>query len=200
MSVPSSVSKIQYTLTAAAQTLAVPFYFIANSHVRVIRTRAEAETVLTAGYSLSGAGVLTGGTLTLDGTQTQAGDRITIRRALPMTQAISYAENDKFRAKTHERGLDEATMRDQQALETAERGMLYGEGEVLTSGNRLPAVASRKERVLGFDSDGRLDMRLTVDALNTLIVANPVAGLTNVTDYGSVGDPANNVADYGSIA
>ena len=200
MSISAGTFKVQYTLTSAAQALVIPFYFIANTHVRVVRTRSSVDFVLTGGFTIAGAGVSSGGTLTLDGTQTTSGDRITIKRAIPLTQLIRYLANDRFPASTHERGLDEATMRAQQAHETADRGLRYGEGELMTSDHVLPGVASRGGRVLGFDDDGKLDLDTTLDQIRTLIIANPVNGLTSVTDYGSVGDPVDNVADYGSIA
>ena len=200
MSVPASNYKIQYVLTSAAQALAIPFYFISASHVRVIRTRYDVDSVLSSGFVIAGAGTEAGGTLTLDGTQTIAGDRITIKRNVPLTQLIEYSPNDRFPASTHERGLDEATMRAQQAYELAERGLTYGEGEVIGAGNRLPTIPERERRVVGFKTDGTLDLSVSLEDIRTIIIANPVDGLTDVTDYGSIGDPVEVVADYGSIA
>lgn len=200
MSVPASNYKVQYLLTNALAALAIPFYFVESSHVRVIRTRNDVDLPLTSGFSIAGAGVEAGGTLTLDGTQAAIGDRITIKRNVPFTQLIRYLANDKFPASTHERGLDEGTMRAQVALEVAERGLNYGEGEVVGAANRLPDVPTRERKILAFDTAGRVDMNISAEDVNTLIVANPVNALTDVTDYGSVGDPVTDVADYGSIA
>jgi hypothetical protein len=77
---------------------------------------------------------------------------------------------------------------------------VYGSGEVIGIGNMLPDVPTRERKVLGFKTDGTLDLTVSLEDLRTLIVANPVAALTDVTDYGSVGDPVTDVADYGSIA
>lgn len=200
MSVSLPDYKVQYVLTSANQALAIPFYFLQDSHIRVIRTRSHVETPLTGGFTIAGAGNPSGGTLTLDGSETQVADRITIRRNLSLTQNISYAPNDRFPASTHERGLDEATMKAQQATEIAERGFLFGEGELLTSAHRLPAVPSRERKVLGFKTDGSLDLTVSLEDIRTIIVANPLDELTDVTDYGSVGDPVTSAADYGSIA
>lgn len=200
MSVPASSYKVQYVLTSATQALAIPFYFIEAAHVRVIRTRLNVDLVLSSGFTVTGAGVQAGGTLTLDGSMTRVGDRITIRRNVPLIQSISYSPNDRFPASTHERGLDEATMKAQQAHELADRSLYYGEGEVVGEANRLPAIPGRERRLLGFDTAGRVDMSISAEDVNTLIVANPVNALTDVTDYGSVGDPVTDVADYGSIA
>lgn len=200
MSVPASTTKVQYTLTSATQVLAIPFYFVSDSHVRVIRTRLNVDTVLSAGFTLAGAGVVSGGTLTLLGTQTIVGDRITIKRNVPLTQLTSYVANDRFPASTHERALDMLTMLAQQTKEITERSLMYGEGERMNAGNVLPAVPARERKVLGFDTDGELDLSVSLEDVRTLVIANPVAALTDVTDYGSVGDPVTDVADYGSIA
>ena len=40
MSVPTNTAKVQYTLSAGAQALPVPFYFLDDSHVKVVRARS----------------------------------------------------------------------------------------------------------------------------------------------------------------
>jgi hypothetical protein len=196
----ATTAKVQYTLTSAAPALAIPFYFLENSHIVVIRTRATTEETLASGYSISGVGNPSGGTVTLDGTATDGGDRITIKRVVPLNQLTSYAPNDRFPASSHERALDRLTMIAQQISELAGRALVYGSGEVIGSGNMLPDVPTRERKILGFKTDGTLDLTVSLEDIRTLIVANPVAALTDVTDYGSVGDPVTDVADYGSIA
>lgn len=203
MSVTSQLYKVQYVLTAATQTLAVPFYFIDGSHLRVIRNReGAADLPLTVGthYTVSGAGASSGGSITLTGVAVAIGDAITVKRYAPLTQATRYLENDKFRAPTHELALDKLTMLVQQAHEKADRGLGYSEGEVIGSGNVLPEVVTRRNRLLAFDSVGHVDVGISADDVRTLVVANPVAALSGVTDYGSVGDPVTDVADYGLIS
>jgi hypothetical protein len=197
--VTSSTGKVQYVLTSGNQAVAVPFFFIENSHVRVIRTRAGVDEPLVSGFSLAGAGNEAGGTLTFTGLETQAGDRITIKRSVPLTQLVRYVPNDKFPASTHERALDRVTMILQQVLEQCDRALVYGEGEVVANNNTFPRVALRSGRIVGFDDDGNLDMTVLLDDLRTLIIANPVDGLTDVTDYGEISDAVDETADYGSI-
>jgi hypothetical protein len=198
--ISASTAKVQYNLTSGAAALAIPFYFIENSHVRVIRTRDGEDSVISAGFTISGAGNEDGGTLTLDGTTTLSQDRITIKRSIPLTQLTSYVPNDRFPASTHERALDRLTMIAQQLSELAGRSLIFGEGEVIAIGNILPGVAGRERAVLGFDVEGELDLTISMDDVRRLIVANPVDALTDVTDYGSTGDPTTEVVDYGSTA
>lgn len=196
----ATTAKVQYVLSSAAQVLAVPFYFLEASHVKVVRTRGDVDTELSGGFTLTGAGVVSGGTLTLTGSQTALGDRITIKRSVPLLQLVSYAPNDRFPASTHEGALDKLTMMMQHLSETVGRSLVYGEGELIASGNVLPGITDRARKVLGFDAHGELDLTVSLEDLRTLVIANPVAALTDVTDYGSIADAVTDVADYGSIA
>jgi len=199
--ISSTTAKVQFTLSSGDQSLAIPFYFLENSHVKVVRTRNGVDTTLSAtGYSLTGAGAEAGGTCVLTGLESAGGDRLTILRNVPASQLVDYAPNDRFPASTHERALDKLTMLGQRFLELAERALRFGEGEVIGSGNVLPNAITRADKILAFDDDGALDLSLGLDDVRTIVIANPVAALSDVTDYGSVGDPVTDVADYGSIA
>jgi hypothetical protein len=183
--------KVQFTLTSGTQTLAVPFYFLDNSHIRVVRARTgEPDEVLGigAGYTISGAGVELGGAIVLDGTMTDVGDRVTIRRNIPLTQLVEYVANDRFPASTHERALDQLTMIAQFIAEIAERSLVFGESELITDGNILPAGEDRASKVLGFDEEGNLDLSVSLEAIRTLIAANPTGSFTDLelSDLGTL--------------
>lgn len=199
MSVPASTGKVQYILTSATQALAVPFYFIDNSHVRVVRTRSGVDVPI-IGFTLTGAGNEDGGTLTLTGDGTAIGDRITIKRAVPLSQLVNYAPNDRFPASTHERALDKLTMLVQQMNEVSGRSLIYGEGEVVGAGNQIPNIVGRALKVLAFDDEGLVDVSLSLEALQRLIIYNPVDALPSVTDYGQISEAASSFADYGTIS
>lgn len=180
MSVSASTAKVQYTLVSASGALAVPFYFLENSHVRVIRTRANVETVLTTGFILSGAGVPAGGTLTLDGTQTAIADRVTIKRNVPLTQLSTYVTNDRFPAATMERNLDVLTMLVQQASEKADRALAFGEGE---TANPALSVVARASKVLGFSSTGAIQFTDPVTFAGPAQAAADAAALSETGAY-----------------
>lgn len=201
MSVTSQLYKVQYVLTSATQTLAVPFYFIDGSHLRVIRNReGVADIALAVGthYSISGAGAAAGGSITLTGVDVAIGDNITVKRYAPLTQATRYMENDKFRASSHELALDKLTMLVQQAHEKADRGLAYDEGEVVGAGNVLPGAASRAQKVVGFTAAGALDLTVSLEDIRRIILINPVAAMTSATDYGDLG-AIEETADFGTI-
>jgi hypothetical protein len=182
MSVTASTAKVQYTLVSASGALSVPFYFFENSHVRVIRTRANVETVLTTGFSLSGAGVPAGGTLTLDGTQTAIADRVTIKRNVPLTQLSTYVTNDRFPAATMERNLDVLTMLVQQASEKADRALAFGEGETFSP---ALSVVARASKVLGFSSTGAIEFTDPVTFAAPAQAAADAAALSETGAYAS---------------
>lgn len=152
MSINSSVSKVQYTLTLANQTLAVPFYFLEDTHLKVIKVAAS-QTTLTqiTHYTVTGAGNQAGGQVILTGTATAIGDVITILRNAPATQLVDYIYNGSFPAETHERALDKLTMLTQQLIATDVVGLRFQDGEVLDG---TLAKSTRSGKVFTFDANG----------------------------------------------
>lgn len=167
MSVDTSTNKAQYALSTGTETLPIPFKFFANSDLLVIRTRDNVETTLTTGFSVSGAGSDDGGSMVLSGTQTQAGDRITIINNLPSTQPQEFIPNDPFPARSQEIALDRVTLIAQKAVEIASRSLGYSPGTVMTDALRLPSIPERALKVPGFDINGNLEMRNPVEGIST---------------------------------
>ncbi|NDB70446.1 MAG: hypothetical protein EB015_21050, partial [Methylocystaceae bacterium] len=68
MTVSSTTSRADYTGNGSTTAFTVPFYFLDNTHVTVYSTviSTGVTTTLTLGtdYTLTGAGVSTGGTVT----------------------------------------------------------------------------------------------------------------------------------------
>ena len=68
MTVSSTTSKVSYTGNGVTTAFAVPFYFLEAADLQVIlRSSAGVETVqaLTTNYTVAGAGVSSGGTVTM---------------------------------------------------------------------------------------------------------------------------------------
>jgi hypothetical protein len=159
MSVATSTAKISYTLTTGSQALAVPFYFLENSHIKAIKaatsTDPKMDLVLGTDYTLSGAANPAGGTLTTIATVANGlvtGSKVVIKRNVPFDQLITYTFNDAFPSKTHEKGLDKNTMLDQQLKEQSDRAIQLPEDE---SGSvTLPSILDRANKTVGFDSTG----------------------------------------------
>lgn len=120
MTVSSTKNTVTATLTGnAAETVTIDYLFFANADLAVYvedqTTKVITVLTLDTDYSITGAGVSTGGTLTIITTQT-SGDKILIDRWLDPLQETDYIETGKFPALSHETALDRLTMMVQQAL------------------------------------------------------------------------------------
>lgn len=123
MTLSTTTSRIQYTGNAATTAFAFPYRFLANGDLTVtITTPAGATTtqVLGTDYTVTGAGLDAGGTVTMT-TPPASGELLTIRRVLDLTQEVDYQSGDPFPAETHEQALDRLTMITQQLDEALTR-------------------------------------------------------------------------------
>lgn len=103
----------------AGETVTVDFLFFKNAdlvvYVKDQTTGAITNLTLDTDYSVTGAGVSTGGTVTMITTQT-AGDKIIVDRWLDVLQPTGFPETGAFPAKSHETALDRGIMIQQQVL------------------------------------------------------------------------------------
>lgn len=123
MTLSTTTSRIQYTGNAATTAFAFPYRFLANGDLTVtITTPAGATTtqVLGTDYTVVGAGLDAGGTVTMT-VAPASGELLTIRRVLDLTQEVDYQSGDPFPAETHEQALDRLTMITQQLDEALTR-------------------------------------------------------------------------------
>jgi len=119
MTVASSTSTVSYAGDGATVAFSVPYYFLADGdlvvYVVVDSTSVPTIKTLTTHYTVTGAGNLAGGTVTML-TAPASGETIHIDRWVTPTQGVDYVENDDFPAETHEQALDRLTMLAQQAF------------------------------------------------------------------------------------
>lgn len=169
MSVATTTSKIQYTLTTGSQALSVPFYFLDNAHIKAVTVATETlpsiTLVLGTDYTLIGAGNPAGGTLTTIatiGNGLAAGSKVVIKRNVPITQPTSYSPNDAFPAKVHEAALDRGIMIAQQSDEQSDRALRFLEDD--STAAELPPIADRANKALGFNATGGIEMKTVVGA------------------------------------
>jgi hypothetical protein len=125
MTVSTSVYKAgPYAGSGTTGPFTVTFRFLANSHLRVIKTSTTgSETTLNLGvdYSVTGAGGASG-TVTLT-SPLLTGEKLTIVRNVPLTQETDYVFDDSFQAESHEQALDKLTMITQQLAEEVDRAV-----------------------------------------------------------------------------
>lgn len=114
-----------YNGNGVTTAFATGFYFTDQTYLEVIVTSsAGVETVktLTTHYTVSGAGVSGGGTVTFN-TAPASGEKVNIRSKVPYTQETDYLEGGSFSAATHEDALDKLTKITQQVKEITDRSL-----------------------------------------------------------------------------
>jgi len=162
MTVSTTIIKSFGTGDGSTSVFAYQFKIIENSDLQVfIRTNStgaeSAAKVLGTDYSMTGAGVATGGSVTfLSGKIPISGQTVVLRRNVPKTQAIDYIANDPFPAETHEEGLDRGIMVAQQNFEEVERSIKLSKTNTMTSTEFTVGATERANKVLSFDSTGEL--------------------------------------------
>mgnify|MGYP001583102289 CR=1 FL=1 len=157
MTIASQTSRISYVGDGVTTAFAVPFYFQANADIVVMlqnSSGAQSTLVLGTDYTLSGAGVSSGGTVTFTVAPTSTtGAVISIYRDPPVTQTTSYNNNDPFPAKSHEAALDKLTTLEQRTRDMISRSLRLPDSDPVLS-SQIPTVGSRANKLLGFDTNG----------------------------------------------
>ena len=165
MTIASTVSKAVYDGNGSTTLFPVPFPFVREEDLTVIRRDQRGmDTRLALGedYAVDGAGTPEGGGVTLNAAPAE-GERLLVRREPAIVQETDYQENDAFPAQTHEAALDLLTMIAQGLSERLDRAIALGPTSSFAG---LTVPDPQPGRALGWRDDG--------------------AGLTNV-DPASIG-------------
>jgi hypothetical protein len=162
MTIPAGQDlRADYDGNGSTVTFTVPFRFLQNSDLKVLRTvkSTGVETELTLdsigydGFSVSGAGQPNGGSVTVVTAPAgaPAQEKISILLNPSFDQLIDYIANDPFPAETHERGLDKVTMLSRALKEQMARALTFPESQSGAS-TTLPAPSALAPLV--WSSDG----------------------------------------------
>lgn len=206
MTVQTETSRVSYTGSGTTGPFTIPFYFLANADIRVVKqtisTGAETELTLTTDYSLTGAGVAAGGELTLVSSLSSS-FKLVIFRDPEILQDTAYPRNDPFPAESHEEAIDLLTMIAQRQSDLLGRAVRLSEGDVSGASMVVPAKVSRASKTLGFDANGAVtvyDPESAVDTADNITFLQAGTGavsrtatskmreVVSVTDFGAVGD------------
>jgi len=162
MTISSTTVRNSYSGDGSTTTFTYTFKIFQDSDIQVIiRAANGTETIktITTHYTVTGAGVSTGGTVVFTSgnipTNTQT---VVLRRNIPQTQAIDYIANDPFPAESHEEGLDRATMAIQQIQEEVTRSLKLSKTNTMTSTEFTVGAADRANKILAFDTNGELSV------------------------------------------
>ena len=158
MTVSSTTSKVSFSGNGSTTAFAVSFYFLAATDLKVTLRKSDGTEVVktySSDYTVTGAGVTSGGTVTM-GTAPASGETLVIQRNVPLTQLVDYQPNDPFPANTHEQALDKLTMEMQQLNEAVARSIKVSTTNTINSPEFAVDAATRANKVLGFDGSGEL--------------------------------------------
>lgn len=179
MTLSSTATKSTYNGDGATTAFATGFRFLANSHVTVILRDENAspvtETTWVEGthYTLTGAGVASGGTVTVATAPTDhtpaVGEKLIVKRAAPETQGSAFPAGGAFPSATVEQALDLLTMLVQQHSEEIARALILAETSP-TSGITLPEPAANA--LLAWNAaGGNLENKAAADVPLTAVTA-----------------------------
>lgn len=129
MTVQTTIKRADYTGNDVATAFNIPFFFLDETHLRLIKTdttvtpNVSTDLVLASDYAVTGAGVAAGGTATLT-VALPTGFDLAILRNPPLTQLRHYVPNDPFPAASHEGALDLLTTQVQMISEIGDRALV----------------------------------------------------------------------------
>lgn len=138
MTVETTTNRVSYTGSGTTGPFSVPFYFLEDDDLTVIKTAiadgTEETLALTTDYTVSGAADPDGGSVTLVASLSSS-YKLVIIRDPDRLQSAAYPRNDPFPAATHERAMDKLTMLVQRLRDLIDRSFRLSDGD--TSGISL---------------------------------------------------------------
>ena len=199
MTVSSTTNKASYSGNGTTTAFTVPFYFLESADLQVILRSGTTETVqtLTTNYTVAGAGVSSGGTVTML-VAPAASTTLTILRNAAATQETDLLPNDRLPAESLETALDKLTMLVQQLDEETGRSLKYPASDT-TASAQLPASTARASKFLSFDASGNPVASIGTDATTDVFlqagtgavsrsVNSKLRDFVSVKDFGALGD------------
>lgn len=185
MTIETTTARIIYTGSGTTGPFSVPFYFLEDNDLVVIKTTisdgTEETLTLTTDYTVSGAADEGGGSVTLTSSLSSL-YKLTIIRDPDMLQGTDYPANDRFPAASHERVADKLTMLVQRARDLFNRSFRLSDGNVDTVDLEISENATaRANKYLGFDSDGNLTLSQSLD-VGSVIISSYMETVLDDTD------------------
>lgn len=141
--VSSTTNRITYAGNGSTTAFAVPFYFLANADLVVIErnnsTNVETTKTITSHYTVSGAGQVAGGTVTMV-TAPASGTTLIIYRDPSKLQDLDLRNNAPLPADEVEAKLDRLTMITQRLGEQVSRCLRMTDGNPTSVNMTLPTT------------------------------------------------------------
>lgn len=155
--VSTPTDQVQYTGTGSVATYSVPYLFKQNGDLVVTENASGTITteVLGTNYTVAGAGLPSGGSITLTAGNLTSGVVLTIARVPALTQLTSLPNGAPYFGSTIEGALDILCMQGQATQSQAARALQAPLGDSPTT-LTLPAASVRANQFVGFDAGGNL--------------------------------------------
>lgn len=144
-------ARVQYTATSSQTVFTVPFEFFANADLKVYQN-ATLKTITTH-YTVTGAGVTGGGTVTFV-TGATLNDVITIVRDVAVARVTDFPTSGPFVIEDLNTDLDRLTAMIQQQETKLARTIRLDDFDTPNTFAVLPVKASRVGKILAFDTNG----------------------------------------------
>ena len=160
MTVSSSTNRASYSGNGALTTFAYGFKVFDQDELTVIlRSSTGTETVqtLTTHYTVTGAGVASGGNVVF-GSAPASGVTIVILRELDLDQGLDLVPNDPFPAQSLEDSLDKLTFMVQQHNEELGRTIKASRTNVIAGSEFTILAADRANKIFAFDGSGNVSI------------------------------------------
>ncbi len=192
--IPEVTPIVRYVVNGTQTIFTFPFPVFATEDLAVYINGAKQAS----GYSVSDAGVSTGGSVTFD--NAPAIDSVlTLARELPIERVTDFLEGGDFSALSINNELDYMIAALQQVNRENDLMLKYSDSE--TPANvELPARATRKNKALGFDSDGNPiavslegsmaapDFTPVGTGAATRTASDKFKDMVSIKDFGAIGD------------
>lgn len=194
-----NTARVQYTATAGQTVFIVPYEFFEVGDLKVY----NGDTLLAynvtpssaSQYSVTGAGVTGGGSITLGAPGATISSVITIVRDIPIKRLTDFPNAGPFNVQALNTELDKLTAV-QQNLETDldNRVLRLGDSDTPNTLSAIPNKATRQNKLLGFDVQGQ-PAAYDAASLATLVAyatayADTFTGDGTDTTFTLSGDPA----------
>lgn len=146
-------ARVQYVATSGQTVFTVPYEFFSNADLKVYIN--EVLKTLTTHYTVTGAGVTGGGSITLTSGAT-AGQIITIVRDVPVKRVTDFPTSGPFVVDDLNSELDKMTAMVQQLETKLERTIRLDDFDLPSSFQFLPSKTSRAGKTIAFDENGNV--------------------------------------------
>ena len=195
ITISDTTPRVQYTATAGQTSFAVNFEFFANTDLKVYNGTTlltyEASPSGATKYSVSGAGVSGGGSITLGSPGATVDDKITIYRDMSIARSTDFPTSGAFQVDSLNEELDKLAAMIQQVETDTKYSPKFS--QTTTTGFNLTFPELSASKVISVNSGGT-----ALEATQSIVDVQTIAGIS--ADVTAVSNISANVTSVASNA